>query len=675
MLSFGESVTSSGQMNILTHPVHTGYQYDLAATGHEFYSLDMPGTGEVFWDERSRPRPKNFHRLKRLTDANVKFDLILAHYDIGYHVLKSVDLPLIYKEHCVSPRFKLPVEWLRRITCFCFASRTAAERWVVPTRFADRKVIIGMGIDLESYRGYEGSTDCVLAVGQNICSRGNEKGYDNLRRLAEMLPITVVGNGNEAIPGAIGPAENYGQLRGCYRRHRAFLNPSNLLGMSTLEAMATGMPVVTFRMINSDLIVNGMNGFVVDSVPEARTALRRLLKNHALACAIGASARATVENRFPKELFVQRWNSLLARAVAEYERGTTLKMWPAFNLKSKCKSERAAAEKLVRTTHEYCRVGYDSRKMTFLADGRVGEGAGGCEVFWNLKSRNGSLALELSSGASVTCRLQRKQDGSWRGRWFHYEKMPIVLSPMPIVSRVLRRNREVVALIAVRDEERYLHGFFQHLRDFVDGFIVFDDNSTDRSEELIRREPKVLQVLERKQSSVPHFFEVQNRKALLSAAWDAGVQWVLCCDADERFERRFLKELRSIVRSKREECVMGLHLRALWNKDNQYRVDGIYSNREKYILFPGTPPGNYYIPGLLHTPWYPPILGGNDRKQLLPFNVYHLKSIAAADRLERYEKFRSLDRALTQQPQGYAHLVSEKGAAFERVPEGREYDL
>jgi len=49
-----------------------------------------------------------------------------------------------------------------------------------------------MGVIQESIRR-------VLAVGQNICLRGEEKGYDNLLRLAEEFPITVVGQGNERI--------------------------------------------------------------------------------------------------------------------------------------------------------------------------------------------------------------------------------------------------------------------------------------------------------------------------------------------------------------------------------------------------------------------------------------------------------------------------------------------
>jgi hypothetical protein len=70
-------------MNILTHPVHTGYQFDLAATGHQFYSVPIPLTEEVFWDETSRPRPENFHLLPSLSEAPVKFDLALGSFQRG----------------------------------------------------------------------------------------------------------------------------------------------------------------------------------------------------------------------------------------------------------------------------------------------------------------------------------------------------------------------------------------------------------------------------------------------------------------------------------------------------------------------------------------------------------------------------------------------------------------
>jgi len=88
-----------------------------------------------------------------------------------------------------------------------------------------------------------------------------------------------------------------------------------------------------------------------------------------------------------------------------------------------------AAQSITSRTFEYWRVGYDRRKMTFLPDGRVGEGAAGCEVFWWLRMNEGHVVLEILSGTEVTCRMKQDSDETWRGRWTHHEKMGVVLCP------------------------------------------------------------------------------------------------------------------------------------------------------------------------------------------------------------------------------------------------------
>ena len=422
-------------MNVLTHPVHTGYQFDLAKTGHEFYSLPIPGSGEIFWDLKSRPQPKNYHFLRTLQEAPVNFDLILVHYDLGYHRLKRLNLPLIFKEHCLRAPFKVPAELLDRITYYSFASQAAAARWIVPSAFASRKVIIGMGMDERPGGRQNGRNGGILVVGQHIRARGNEKGYDNLMRLIERFRITVVGRGSEGIPGGVGPAADYAELLRHYRTQRVFLNPSHLLGMSTLEAMATGMPVVSFRMLNSDVVRDGVNGLVVDTVEEAEIALRRLLRNKALARMLGNNARATIRQRFPTDLFVQRWNSLFRQAVYQYRHDVEFTPWKPFDIASKPDKERSLAEFFISRAFTYCRVGFDKRRMTFMSDGGVGEGAAGCEVFWDVKpGRGGELFLEISSGCEITCRLRWESDGTWRGKWLYHEKMPIVLSPIDMMT-------------------------------------------------------------------------------------------------------------------------------------------------------------------------------------------------------------------------------------------------
>lgn len=415
-------------MNVLTHAVHTGYQFDLAKTGHNFYCVDIPGSPEVFWDSRLRPQPGNFHRVRFADELPVRMDLALAHFQFGYDCLKHSNLPLIYKEHCIRQAFQVPSDWVVRIAYYCFASTTAAEPWRLPEEFNWRKVIIGMGMDLQTYRGYKGGRKGVLVVGQNIRSRGNEKGLDNLLQIAQDLPVTVVGIGNEGIPGACGIAERYEDLQSHYREHRVFFNPSNTMNMATLEAMATGMPVVTFRMVNSDVIVHEINGYVVDSVKDARACLAKLLDNPQLARMVGRRARALVEQRFRTELFLERWNALFHKAVAEHAVGRS---WPGhhdFKISSKNARERELAELVAGGTFEYERVGYEKRPMKFLCNGRIGKGGGGCELFWDVKCEEGQSFLDIYSGCALTCRLKRDQDGNWRGRWSHFERMPVVLS-------------------------------------------------------------------------------------------------------------------------------------------------------------------------------------------------------------------------------------------------------
>ena len=215
------------------------------------------------------------------------------------------------------------------------------------------------------------------------------------------------------------------------------------------------------------------------------------------------------------------------------------------------------------------------------------------------------------------------------------------------------RASKILAVIAFRDEEKHLPGLFSHLRDYVDGFIALSDCSTDRSLEIAQAEPKMLELFESQAPSSDHFFETQNRITLLRAAHKQGAHWVLCCDADERYETRFLRHLRSLMR-KPPAQVMGLRLVALWENFRQHRVGNAY----KYVLFPSTDPRPYYAPGRLHQPWFPPSFG-NASKQILDYYLYHLGSLTRQDRLDRFNKFNRIDPDLKHQPQGYKNIIDE----------------
>lgn len=224
----------------------------------------------------------------------------------------------------------------------------------------------------------------------------------------------------------------------------------------------------------------------------------------------------------------------------------------------------------------------------------------------------------------------------------------------------------ILALIAFRDEERHLPGLFSHLRDYVDGFIAFNDCSVDKSRDIAEREPKMVRLFERHVSSPDHRFEIENRYALLASAQEEGAQWVLCCDADERFETRFLEGLRGLMQNP-PATIIGLRLVAVWENLKQYRVGKSF----KFVLFPSTHPEPYYAPGALHQPWFPPHLRGPQK--ILDHYLYHLGSITREERMARYEKFNRIDPDHRHQPQGYNHLIDEANLVLAAISQERAF--
>ncbi len=105
-----------------------------------------------------------------------------------------------------------------------------------------------------------------------------------------------------------------------YQDAAAFALPSDEegLGMVVLEAMACGTPVVATRCGGPDgVIADGLDGFLVDRGDARAMADRivRLVSDPGLRDAMGACARATIEERYSEEVagarFEQVWETLL----------------------------------------------------------------------------------------------------------------------------------------------------------------------------------------------------------------------------------------------------------------------------------------------------------------------------------------------------------------------------
>ena len=102
-----------------------------------------------------------------------------------------------------------------------------------------------------------------------------------------------------------------------------------------------------------------------------------------------------------------------------------------FRAEKKSGDELAAAAQVAGRLFDYHRVGHDRRPMRLLPDGCIGEGAGGCEVYWDLRTaEDGKVRLEIFSDRDLTMRLETNGCEIWRGRWLRHECMPVELTPL-----------------------------------------------------------------------------------------------------------------------------------------------------------------------------------------------------------------------------------------------------
>lgn len=232
---------------------------------------------------------------------------------------------------------------------------------------------------------------------------------------------------------------------------------------------------------------------------------------------------------------------------------------------------------------------------------------------------------------------------------------------------------KIVGLCAFRDAASYLPGLIENLGSALDCVIWADDGSMDGSAGIAESSPITLDILTRKRGEM-FSHETENRALLLKRALAYGADWVLCMDADFRFEKRFLNSLEMIARDNEYTPVVWLKLRDLWNAENQYRVDGIWSHKTQPLLFRCVPFNEYHLPGTLHSQWVPPWMKQDALQSHTDWNVYHLGSLTPELRRQRVENFNRVDAAKHYQSD-YSYLCDETGLQVEKICPCRGFQL
>lgn len=233
----------------------------------------------------------------------------------------------------------------------------------------------------------------------------------------------------------------------------------------------------------------------------------------------------------------------------------------------------------------------------------------------------------------------------------------------------------LVALLQARNEERYLPGWLRNIEPCVDGIVALDDGSTDGTNEILARHPKLLELMQNAQGQP--WDERANQIALVEAGRRHGADWLLCLDADERLEPGFVERAPDLLQAaeRRGIQVLRFHLRELWNDPWHYRVDGIWGRKTLCRAFKNVPSHRRFDPRRLHRFWMPLELVATLETVSCDtqLNIYHLRMIRPEDRIARARRYEELDPQHLYQRVGYRYLTDETNLTLEEIPPERRF--
>ncbi len=313
--------------HVLTFNFHEPYLCLLAKTGYRITvgMYDNPPYARA-WQTKFRAIPKNITLVeeaqwRRDLDAGA-FDVAITHNEMNALNMFGAPVPCILvchnrrtflettvagdKEKGKDAYEKLLTRLREKFTfVFISESKRADYRLDGP--------VIPPGIEVDEYGGYRGGVREVLRVGNAMRSRNLMFDVDFQERVCEGFPNRVVGE-DAAMPNAR-PSKSFDELIACYRDLRCLLHVTREgyedgYNLSTLEAMACGMPIITLANPTSP-ITDGADGFASYDAEELRSRIAHLLDDQDLAQQIGAKGREAVAAKFPITKFVERWREAI----------------------------------------------------------------------------------------------------------------------------------------------------------------------------------------------------------------------------------------------------------------------------------------------------------------------------------------------------------------------------
>ncbi|MDN4175470.1 glycosyltransferase [Nocardioides sp. SOB77] len=319
-------------MRVLLWHVHGSWTTSFVQGPHEYVVPVTPDRGpDGLGRARTWDWPASVVELppEQLADAGIDLvvlqrphELDLAERWLGRR--PGVDVPAVYLEHNTPLHGHPDVPDTRHPV-----AGQSAVPLVHVTGFNElfwdngeaRTTVIDHGI-VDPGRRWSGELAHAAVVVNDPVRRGRSVGTDLLPDLLAVGPVDVFGMRVDQLPPAAGLTTHedlpQASMHDELARRRVYVHTARWtsLGLSLLEAMHLGMPVVALATTEAAVAVPPAAGVVTTRRADLRDAVARFLADPAAAAEAGAHAREHALAHYGLPRFLERWDEVLAAALA-----------------------------------------------------------------------------------------------------------------------------------------------------------------------------------------------------------------------------------------------------------------------------------------------------------------------------------------------------------------------
>ena len=313
-------------MRILVWPVHGGWMNAFARGRHD-YLLPVGGAGPT-------GLPPAAHTVDPAQLSRDDVDVVVLQRPEELESTREIlgcepgrEVPAVFVEHNTPARpadQRHPLAGQNRIP---IVHVTHFNRLMWDSGHA-RTVVIEHGIP-DPGNLYTGEIPALGVVVNEPVRRGRATGTDLLPAFARKAPLHAFGIDTELLPDALDLGPDRLQIIGDLpmpemhaelARRRAYLHPMRWtsLGLSLLEAMSLGMPVLVLDTTEASRAVPEQAGAISADPDELGAMADVLLHDPGEARRRGAAARAFAQERYGLLRFLHDWDGVLTDAVEDH---------------------------------------------------------------------------------------------------------------------------------------------------------------------------------------------------------------------------------------------------------------------------------------------------------------------------------------------------------------------